>query len=375
MKDLIAKYILPGAAILMLVFGVYHTVNSERVFAIPMTTPPAAPARNPYANTIAAYGIVEPRTENIAIGSALSGVVLEVYVPAEKVGRAVKKSDPLFKVDDRHLVAQRAQLQAALRVAESQLERIEALPRSEELPPSEAKVKLAEANLRLWRDQAERSQKLIGSRVITDEEHMQRTLKYEAAQQEVARAQAEDALLRAGSWEEDKVVARANVEAARAQIAQVETEIQRALVRAPVDGHVLQVRVRPGEYVSAAASQSLMVIGDTDELRVRIDIDEHDVPRYRSGAPATAFVRGNGGHEIQLEFVRVEPYIIPKRWLAGDNTERVDTRVLQAVYRVVSESADRKTGAESKADGGEERDLTTLFVGQMLDVFVEIPSR
>ncbi|MFM9115088.1 MAG: biotin/lipoyl-binding protein, partial [Planctomycetota bacterium] len=193
-----AKWILPGFAIGMLVFGVYHSLHSQTVFAIPDTVPPAAPARSPYSESIAGYGIVEPQTENISIGAALSGVVLEVYVPALEVGKKVSKGDPLFKVDDRHLHAQQAQLQAALKVAEAQLQRLAALPRTEELPASEAKVRLAEANLRLWRDQAERSQKLIGSRVITDEEHMQRQLKLEASQQDLARAQAEDALLRAG---------------------------------------------------------------------------------------------------------------------------------------------------------------------------------
>jgi multidrug resistance efflux pump len=261
-------------------------------------------------------------------------------------------------VDDRHLQAQRTQLQAALRVAQAQLQRLSALPRSEELPASEAKVRLAEANLRLWRDQAERSQKLIGSRVITDEEHMQRQLKFEAAQQDVARAQAEDALLRAGSWEEDLLVARANVDAAQAQITQVETEIQRALVTSPIDGQVLQVNVRPGEYVSAAASQALMVVGATNPLHVRIDIDEHDVPRYQRGAAAKALVRGDAGREIPLNFVRVEPVIIPKRWLSGDNTERVDTRVLQVIYAIAPEAREGPIGKN-------------LYVGQLLDVYLE----
>lgn len=53
-----------------------------------------------------------------------------------------------------------------------------------------------------------------------------------------------------------------------------------------------------------------------------------------------------------LEFVRFEPFVVPKRSLTGDSTERVDTRVLQVIYRV-------------------ERDDIPLFVGQQLDVFIE----
>jgi hypothetical protein len=54
-----------------------------------------------------------------------------------------------------------------------------------------------------------------------------------------------------------------------------------------------------------------------------------------------------------LKFVRVEPFVIPKKSLTGDNTERVDTRVLQVIF-----SLDRPDG-------------TPLYVGQQVDVFIE----
>src|SRR5262245_64994588 len=92
--------------------GFYH-VNRESQSA-PPTAPPEHPARSPYPNSIAASGVVEARTENISIGAALSGLVLEVYVPSNRAGTPVKAGQPLFRVDDRHLKAQ-------LRSAEAQL--------------------------------------------------------------------------------------------------------------------------------------------------------------------------------------------------------------------------------------------------------------
>jgi hypothetical protein len=53
-----------------------------------------------------------------------------------------------------------------------------------------------------------------------------------------------------------------------------------------------------------------------------------------------------------LQFVRFEPFVVPKRSLTGDSTERVDTRVLQIIYRI-------------------QRDDVPLFVGQQLDVFID----
>ena len=72
----------------------------------------------------------------------------------------------------------------------------------------------------------------------------------------------------------------------------------------------------------------------------------------REGAHATGHVRGNADLKAPLQFVRIEPFVVPKRSLTGDSTERVDTRVLQIIYRV-------------------ERDDMPLFVGQQLDVFID----
>jgi hypothetical protein len=63
--------------------------------------------------------------------------------------------------------------------------------------------------------------------------------------------------------------------------------------------------------------------------------------------------RGSLQERYPLEFVRVEPFVVPKKSLTGDNTERVDTRVLQVIYEC--DPADRPP----------------LFVGQQMEVFIE----
>jgi hypothetical protein len=85
---------------------------------------------------------------------------------------------------------------------------------------------------------------------------------------------------------------------------------------------------------------------------MRIDIDEEDAWRYQKGACATAFVRGNASICFPLQFLRVEPYILPKVSFTGNNIEKIDTRVLQVLYRF---------------DPPE----FPIYVGQLLDVFLE----
>jgi multidrug resistance efflux pump len=188
---------------------------------------------------------------------------------------------------------------------------------------------------------------------MTEEDISQRHLSLGVARRQLAQAKAEDALLKAGAWRFDKDIAQANVALAEAQVLQTRTDLDRTLVRAPRDGVVLQVNVREGEYVGTPPGQALMLLGAINEkFHVRVDINEHDIPRFRPGAPARASLRGDPRQEFPLTFVRVEPYVLPKKSLTGDNTERVDTRVLQAIYAV---------DARDKA----------LYVGQQVDVFIE----
>ena len=350
MKLSYSRMALPLLALALGGLGFYHVGRESQT--APATAPPENPARAPFANSIAASGVVEARTENIAIGAALPGLVLEVYVPSDRVGTHVKAGQPLFRVDDRHLQAQLKVAEAQHAAAVARLAKLEKQPRPEELPPSLAKARTAKADADRLRDQYDRAEHLNQKNSIAQEEYVTRRRAYEAAAHEQARTEAEYELLKAGAWKPDIDIAKAAVMEARAQLEQVKTEIARATVVAPVDGVVLQVNVRAGERVGDQDTRALMVLGDIKILHVRVDIDERDIARFYRGAPAKAYPRGETDHEMTLRFVRVEPMVVPKKSLTGENTERVDTRVLQVLYAI--EKAERPA-----------------YVGQQLDVFID----
>jgi multidrug resistance efflux pump len=350
------KILLPIAAVAMLLFAVYHVVKAQQT--PPKLPPPVSPARSPFGAGVAGAGLVEAETENISIGTNLPGVVTEVLV---KVGQKVKgdrnfTGDILFRLDDRALRAEKHVRQAALAAAEAQLQKLKEMPRKEELPALEARVAEARANLADQVDMAQRARRLSATRAISDEERNRREQATQMAREQLRKAEADLALMRAGAWKPDIAVAEATVSQMKAMLQQTETELKRLEVRALVDGEVLQVNVRPGEFVSTQSSQPLVVLGNVRQLHVRVDIDEHDIPRFRAGTKARAMLRGDPSQEFGLRFVRVEPFVIPKKSLTGDNTERVDTRVLQVIY-AVEESSRR------------------LYVGQQLDVYIEGAER
>jgi hypothetical protein len=95
-----------------------------------------------------------------------------------------------------------------------------------------------------------------------------------------------------------------------------------------------------------------MVVGAVSPLAVRVDIDENDAWRVAPGSRATANLRGNTAISFNLNFSRFEPYVVPKRSLTGESFERVDTRVLQAIFTF-------------------DRGTLPVYVGQLVDVYIE----
>ncbi|MCY2959336.1 MAG: efflux RND transporter periplasmic adaptor subunit [Planctomycetota bacterium] len=348
---MILKYVLPLLAILGFAFAV-HTVAQGSKPVVP-AKPVAEPARSPFASVIAGAGIVEARTQNIAVGTPVPGVVVAVEVA---VGDTVAAGAPLFRLDDRERAAQHLVKLAQLAQAQSELARLEALPRAEDVPVAEARLTASDALLADATKQLDLAESLTDKRAIATQEWDRRRFAVLTARARAAESTSELAKLKAGAWAPELAAARAKVAAAQAEVDAARTELDRLVVRAPVGATVLQVNVRKGEFATAGAlATPLMLLGDISVLHVRVDVDENDVWRLKSGARAEACVRGNRSLRTDLEFVRIDPYVVPKRSLTGESTERVDTRVLQVLFRF-----DPK--------------VLPVYVGQQMDVFIEAPG-
>src|SRR5688572_26531406 len=278
---MIRKYVLPVIALLGLLVAVFVVLQGSK--PVPAAQPVTQPAPAPYASYVAGAGLIEAATENIAIGTGVGGTVTEVFV---KVGDKVKKGQELFRVRDKTLRAELASQQAALRTAQAQLEKLKAYVRKEDVEASRARLSEAEAVLADAKNSLELYESVPDKRAIIQEELTRRRYAVKANQAKADAARAELARLEAGPWKPDLDVAEAQVEAAAAQVAVTEAELDRHTIKAPTDGTILQVKVRPGEYAMAGVLQTpLMVLGEIDTLHVRVDVDENDAWRLDPNSP------------------------------------------------------------------------------------------
>jgi HlyD family secretion protein len=292
------KYGLPLLALAGLVIALLVAFRGGKTIA--PAAPVALPPEAPYRAFVSGSALVEASTENIAIGTQIAGIVSRIHV---QVGSRVTTDDPLFTIDDR---AQKA-----------------------EVLVREAAVQTAEAEFANAKYELQLAENLRGKSVNSQQDR--ETKMYAAQKAEAALAQT------------------------RAQLHAARVDLERLTVRAPVDGQVLQLKIHLGEFATTGVLQTpLLLLGNVDLLCLRVDVDENEAWRVRPGAQGVAYLRGNRQISTPLEFIRFEPYIVPKKSLTGDTAERVDTRVLQVIYSF-------------------KRNDLPIYAGQQMDVYIDAP--
>lgn len=306
---------LPIIALIGVLVAAYFILRDlpDRELTEPEQTPLTATGELAKGPRVAGAGIVEPSSEIIDIGTALSGLVTDLRV---EPGDFVDMGEPLFVVDQRAARARLSEANAAI---------------------AEAKAAIAEA--KTARDTAQQQLDLYAA--IEDPAAVSRT--------EVIRAEGS-----AASAASRLQLSQARLAAAQAAAGSAHTELERLTVRAPTAGEILAVNIRPGEFVSTMGgnSEPFIRMGETRPLHIRIDIDEDEATRVAQGQPAIVSPRGAAGQSFEATFVRAEPLVVPKRSLTNSAAERVDVRVLQMIFALPAEARE------------------VFRVGQQVDAFI-----
>jgi HlyD family secretion protein len=348
-------YVFPFIAAAALAGGAYSITKNtpQRSLSDPVIPPPVPPvssvsgsAKNGRQSFIGAAGIVQPSSEQIDIGSNLSGVVARVFVT---VGANVKAGDPLFMLDDREA---RAEVASQTFQAKGATARIREL--LEGIPAAEARLSEARADTDDKRAQVRLIEQVGDRRAVSQQDVLTRRYALAGSEARMAQAIANLRLLKNPDGSAPTIdVQRVQAEQYGAATAKAQATLDRHMMRAPMDAKILQINVRPGEFALAGVlTTPLVVMGVVDPLRVRVDIDESDIARFRPDGPAFATLRGAAETRAALKFIRIEPLVVAKTSLTGSTIERVDTRVMRVIYQL------------SPAD-------LPALPGQQVDVFIE----
>ncbi len=280
---------------------------------------------------VGANGMVEPVGRETRLAAQVTAVVAQVLV---EEGDVVKAGQLLVQLDDGAERAALAAAEAEVAAERSTLARLLKGNRGEDNEAVSQEAAAAKSRAELSASVASRTEQLARSGAATADE-LERARRQ--AQAEKASWLAIDARARAaaaGSRSEDVSAQRARVAAAEARAQQARAAAERLAVRAPQEGEVLQVKVKPGELYSFQGAEPLLVMGDTRALRVRMEVDERDVGRVKLGAAAWAQADAFGDRKFQGRVVELARRFGRKTLKSDSPTEKNDTRVLEVVLEL-----------------------------------------
>jgi len=271
---------------------------------------------------ITASGTIEAVEVNVA--AKTSGQIEKIFV---EEGARVQVGDTLAVIDSASLAIQLRQAEAAVDLAESQLELLLKGARVEDIRQVEEAAKQAEATFNLASEDRERIRSLYAKESTTLKLLQDAETRFQVAQAQHAAAQQALQKVR-------KLTRPEEVKAAQARLAQAEAgrdllkkAIADATIISPTPGIVTHKAREPGEFVGPGTT--LLTIADLENVRLKIYVTEVDLGRVRLGQRADVQIDSHpdrvfGGTVI---FISPEAEFTPK------NVQTQEERV-KLVYRV-----------------------------------------
>ncbi|MCA9217612.1 MAG: HlyD family efflux transporter periplasmic adaptor subunit [Planctomycetales bacterium] len=344
----IAGAVISGIAI----FAGYHFANKTPTTTETPTSAVSVSTSNAThlhtTDRIFALGRVEGVTRGIALHSQIAGVTKSVPV---KEGQQVDANAELVLLDSRQQQYEYELAVAAVRIAQSRLERLVSGAREQERTEAIAlhNAKLARLNDALRRQ--ERIRQLHEAEVVARHEREEIEAEVEHLTAEVQAAEAQMKVVQLGARAEDIRIAEAQVKAEQAKADLASLHLERMSIRAPFAGQVLRINVKPGELTGPDANEPAVIIADTSQLRVRAFVEELDAPRVAVGMTATVEASGLPGMKLAGTVTSVSPRMGKKLLWSDRPDEKRDTKTREVMISLV------------KSD--------QLFVGMQVDVIIQ----
>ena len=282
---------------------------------------------------IAGPGRVEPSSEDIKIGSELSGRLKAVYV---EEGDAIRRGQTLAELENADYRAQVESSRANVIAKRAVLRKVINGARHQERAEAWSSVSEAKAVMENAISELHRRQELFSAGVVSREELDRYAREADVAGAKYEAAVQQHALVDDHAREEDQALAEADVKLAQAQLEEVEARYAKTFIRSPIGGTVLRKHHRGGESVSNSSTvpDPVLTIGDRRTLRVRVDVDETDVSKVSVGQRAYVTADAFGAQKFWGHVVRVGQQLGPKNVRTDEPTEKVDTKILETLVEL-----------------------------------------
>jgi len=271
-----------------------------------------------------ATGYVEPEGELRRLSFRSGGVIARMDV---EVGDMIEAGGVLAVLDDSLERRRLTAAEALLALAEARRDQAMAGAHPDEIQMAEVSHRLAEIEMDYRERERERLLQLRAARDISGAEAEAAIFKAAATRAKVEEAEAAVALLKNQVRPEDRLLAEAEIQVARAEVEVAREQLRHRSLIAPGAGTVLEIIRRQGEAVSSAGDFAI-IFAPAGTLEVRAEVDEHFATRLMKGTKVT--IRSRGSREFTAGTIRlIKPLMGRKTVFTREATERMDLQVIE----------------------------------------------
>lgn len=196
-------------------------------------------------------------------------------------GGQVKAGDPLYSLEQENEQAARLEAEERLKSAEARLANLEKGRRPDEVAAVAAQLAQAQAGLKLSQAQLKRDEDLAIKNFISRERLDQSRANRDRDQARVNELAAQLRIARLGARSDEIRAAQADVQAARAAVAQAQWRLDQKSIKAPVSGLVQDTYYVTGEWVNAGSP--VVSILPPQNIKVRFFVPEPLLGKLRMG--------------------------------------------------------------------------------------------
>jgi HlyD family secretion protein len=206
------------------------------------------------------------------------------WIGVEK-GDKVQAGQPIVRLEDDEYRAQLRQAHGNLAALEARLKELRTGSRPEEIAAARANLEEAQADLRNAEVNLERTEKLASEGVVSAQALDDARARRDTRRQRVNSLERTFELVRIGPRAEVMEQVRGQIEQARGQVAYYETQLSNTVIRAPINGTILERIVERGEFVTTGfvgergAKGYVVSLADLNDLQVELDINQNDFAR------------------------------------------------------------------------------------------------
>ncbi|WP_069999301.1 efflux RND transporter periplasmic adaptor subunit [Cellulosilyticum sp. I15G10I2] len=229
-----------------------------------------------YPLTLEYMGIVDTEdTRSSAFKTG--GKIEEIYI---KQGQQINKGDKLIRLNEEDLRSTVSVAKAQYEMAQTQYNMVMKGATEEEINQAKISVEMAERNLENTKELYGKYQELLEVEAVSPQQLQEIKLKLDLEEKQLISAKESYNRIFKGARDEELQILKNQIDIAYASYQQSQDLLEDSILRSDIDGVVLQIEVKEGDYVSAGVP---VIIIKGERTTVTVGVSNEDASKITLG--------------------------------------------------------------------------------------------